>query len=237
MRTKKTAWELAPWMRENFVVFGAEGEGDGDGGEDSSDSGDDGDDEGDDEDEEDDDSDLGDEEKNPVKLKSALEKERLARREAEKKAKTLEKEKAREQRLRDRKKQSDTDELATAKKELEESNQKSTRLAAGFKRTALDRAIETAATALKFRDTDDALKLVDRDLIDVEQDEDEPDKVDIDKDSVKRAVKKLADAKKHLLQSGTEDGGRTGSQFGNSGNSNKKPTKDEELKKKYSSLR
>lgn len=233
MRTTKTAWELAPWMREDFTVIGAEGEGDGDGGDGSDGSGDgDGDGDSDDDDGEDEgegDGGESDSAKDTAALRKALQEERAARRRLEKEQKT-------EQRKRERANQSDKEAAAQAKKDAEEAAARVTKLAEGFKRTALDRAIEKVAANLKFKDVDDALKLVDRSLIDVDQDEDEPDKVDIDADSVKRAVKKLADAKKHLIASGTDDDLPSGSQFGNNG-TRKKPTKDEELKNKYPSLR
>lgn len=236
MRTTKTAWELAPWMRRDFVIRGAEGEGgDGAGGDGAGDGdGEDGEDDEDGGDGEDDNEpdDLPDDRK---ELKNALAKERKERRDAEKAKRTAEKKLAQQERQRSRQNQSDAEALQTAKKDLESSQTREKKLAEGFKKLALNRAIEKAASKMKFRDTDDALAMVDRSLIDVDQDEDEPDKVDIDDDSVKRAVKKLADAKKHLLQSGTEDDGPTGSQFG-SNRGGKKPSKDEELVSKYSAL-
>ena len=231
MKTMKTAWELPEWLRSNYTIFGAEepgdggddGAGDGDGadGED----GEDGEDGPDGSDSSSDSSDKGIE-----ALQKALAEERKARR-------ALEKEKKAREREANRKKSADDDALATTRQELEETSSRVAKLAAGYFKSALDRAIESQARELKFKDPSDALALVDRDMIDADQDEDDPSKVDIDKDSVKRAVKKLADAKKHLLQSGTEDGGATGSSFGNSGKGGKKPTQEEELRQRYSSLR
>lgn len=230
MKTTKTAWELPEWLRSNYTIFGAEEPGDGgDGGTGDGDGGDDGDD-----DEDDDDSGSGDSSDSSDKgieaLQKALAEERRQRRALEKKEKARERE-------ANRKRSADDDALATAQRELEETSSKVSKLAAGYFKNAVDRAIESQARELKFKDPTDALALVDREMIDADQDEDDPSKVDIDKDSVKRAVKKLADAKKHLLQSGTEDGGPTGSSFGNSGKNGKKPTDEEVLKQKYSALR
>lgn len=231
MKTVKTAWELPEWLRHNFTIFGAEepGDGGGDGAGDGDGDGEDGDGE-DGEDGTDDD--LSDSDKQDVnKLLTALAEERRARKALEKKEKQRERENT-------RKTKAEEDALAQAKREAEESSTKVKKLAEGYYKSAVDRAIEKAAADAKFKDVSDAVALVDRSLIDADQDEDDPAEVDIDKDSVKRAVKKLADVKKHLLQSGTEDGGPTGSSFGNSGKGGKnKPTDEERLKQAYPSLR
>lgn len=224
----RTAWELPPWMRVDFSIRGAEGEGD-DGDNDSGedDSGDDDDDSGDE---------GGSTPDDKAELKAALEKERKFRRDAERRAKASDRKLADQERARNAQNQSDAEALTQVRKDLEESQARNKGLAEGFRTLALDRAIETAARNAKFLDPEDALLLVDRGMIEVEQDEDEPQKVVVDRDTVKKAVKKLADSKKHLLGTGTEDGGPTGSQFGNNGKGGKAPTAEEELRKRYPSL-
>ena len=160
-------------------------------------------------------------------LQSALAAERQARRKAEKDlAKLVEAE--------TRAKQTEAEALAQLKKDLEASTERSTRLASGFLSVRLEQAILEAAKEAKFKDPSDALAMIDRSLIVTEQDENDPSNVIIEKATVKAAVKKLADAKKHLLSTGTEDGGRTGSQFGGTGSSGKPGEQD--YKNKYPSL-
>lgn len=226
MRISSVTREILESLDEDMIFFGAE-EGDdqgADSGSDQNDSddGDDGDD-GDDEDSRDASSDT-----DTAALRKALQEERAAR-------KKLEKEKKAEERARQRKEQGDSAALKQAQEDLDATRQRAEKLAEGFKRTALDRAIEKAAQSFKFRDPEDALIMVDRSAIDVDQDEDDPADVKIDADSVKRAVKALADKKKHLLQSGTEDDEPTGSTFGNR-NNGKKKTAEAEYKAKYSAL-
>lgn len=160
-------------------------------------------------------------------LQSALASERAARKAAEKAlAKKVEAE--------NRAKQTEAEVSAQLKKDLDISIEKSTRLASGFLSVRLEQAILEAAKEAKFKDPSDALAMIDRSLIVADQDEDDPSKVTIEKATVKAAVKKLADAKKHLLSTGTEDGGRTGSQFGGTGGSGKPSEQD--YKSKYSAL-
>ena len=160
-------------------------------------------------------------------LQSALAAERQARRKAEKDLAKLTEAEARA-------KQTEAEALAQLKKDLDASVERSTRLASGFLEVKLEQAILEAAKEAKFKDPSDALAMIDRSLIVAEQDEDDPSKVTIEKATVKAAVKKLADAKKHLLSTGTEDGGRTGSQFGGTGSSGKPGEQD--YKNKYPSL-
>lgn len=160
-------------------------------------------------------------------LKSALVVERQARRAAEKNlAKLAEADK--------RAKQSEADKLTQLAKDHEAATQRSALLAGGFLALRLEQAIKDAAVEAKFKDPSDALAMVDRTLIVVDQDEDDPSKVTIELATVKTAIKKLADAKKHLLISGTEDGGKTGSQFGGTGGAGKPGEVD--YKTKYPSL-
>src|SRR5690606_17927203 len=117
---------------------------------------------------------------------------------------------------------------------------KATKLAAKLLTNAVDTAIIKVGTALKFRDLDDALKLVDRSEIDVEQDEDDPSDVEIDTKTVEAALKALAKAKPHLLipdGDGDEGSGeKSGSKFGGSRKS-KDDLDEERLRELYPALR
>jgi hypothetical protein len=179
---------------------------------------------GDDEEEEDDD---GGKEDNTA-LKSALKKEREARRKLEKENKKLARTK---KSLEDK----DATELDRAKNEATENKTKAERLAAKLKQTALDNAIQKKAMNMKFVDLDDALRLVDRELIDVEQDEDEPDDIAIDEKSVEDALKALVTKKPHLV--GEQKPPASGSKFGGGKNGNKEPDPDQVLIEKYPALR
>lgn len=164
-------------------------------------------------------------------LKSALAKER----ENNKNLKQAEKDlKAAQARLKeiDDKDKSDGEKATEAATKAAE---KVTKLATRLRDQALDTIIEREARKAGFKDTDDALKLVDRSSIGVEQDEDDPSDVQIDDKSVKAAVEKLAKAKEHLL-GGEGDGAPSGSKFGG-GKKNTKEASDAELTKKYPALR
>jgi hypothetical protein len=203
---RKSAWELAPWYRQNFTIFGAE-DGDEGNGEGTGADGDDDDDDSDDGDDADDDANDGEADSSDSKtaaLLKALREERTARKALEKKDKARERADA-------RKKTEGDDALTATRTELEETRKKAEALASGFLKTSLNTAIKDAARDLKFRDVSDALALVSRDDIDFDQDEDNPDQVDIDQDTVKAALKKLAKAKPHLITSGTDDDDPTGS--------------------------
>jgi hypothetical protein len=95
--------------------------------------------------------------------------------------------------------------------------------------------ITKLATKMKFRDLDDALKLVERDDIDVDQDDDDPSQVDIDETSVNDALKKLAKSKPHLLIAGG-DSGPSGGNLG-SQNKSKDQLDEDKLKELYPTLR
>lgn len=184
----------------------------------------------DDDDDDDDDDDKGKEKKEPENndgLKSALAKERKAAKDANRALKAAQK------RLDeiDSKDKSDSDK---AKDDASKAESKATKLAVRLKDTAVDNVIIRLGGKQKFRDIDDALKLIDRSAIEVDQDEDDPSEVDIDEDSVKSALEKLAKAKPHLiLAEGQED--KSGSKF----NGKKKSDKDadeETLRTKYTAL-
>ena len=205
---RKTAWEIAPWYRSDFTIFGREGEDDG--GTDNS--GADGDDDADDDDSDDDadeddaedDTDEKSKKSDTAALRKALREERAAR-------KALEKDKAARDKAAARQKKGEENELTTLKHDHEEATTKLGRLAAGFLTAELNTAIREEARSQKFRDPSDALALISREDLDFEQDEDDPSKVEIDADSVKDALKALARKKPHLIASGTDDDGPTGS--------------------------
>lgn len=212
---------LLPKHYYNIVLRGFEGDGDKGEGEGS----DDGDDE---EEEEEDDKEKGKGgSENTDGLKSALQKERRERKRLEREAKELKKFKEEAE----GKDKSDTDK---AKEDASKAESKAQKLAAKLRDSALDNAIIKAAGGLKFRDIDDALKLIDRDAIDIEQDDDDPSEIDLDEDTVKAALEKLAKAKPHLIMVEGQ-GEKSGSKF----NGGKKPTKqtDEEvLRSRYPAL-
>ena len=174
----------------------------------------------DDEDEEIDDDD-------PAKgLKSALAKERRAAKAEKRRADALQREKE------DRDLATKT-EVEQAKIREQRATEKLTKLAEGFKRSAIDNAIRAAAK--NFIDPEDAVAGVDRKSITSEQDKDDPSDVSVDTKSVERAVKELAAKKAHYLKTGTDDGEPTGGQFG--GSKRKQGTPDEVYKDRYPSLR
>jgi hypothetical protein len=156
-------------------------------------------------------------------LKSALRKERNLRKKEERDRKAL----AKRLDELDSKEKSETDK---AKEDASKAESKALRLAIALKTTAVDNAIIKAAQKLKFRDTDDALKLVDREAIDVEQDEEDPSNVDLDEESVKSALETLAKTKPHLiLADGQED--KSGSKFAGSRKSQKDMDEDALIEK------
>lgn len=176
----------------------------------------------------DDDSDDDGDKEDTATLKGALKKERDARRKLEKENKRLGK-------LKKSLEDKDASELDKAKNEATENKTKTEKLAAKLKQSALDNIIQKRAMNMKFVDLDDALRLVDRDEIDVEQDEDEPDDITIDEKTVDTALKALVTKKPHLI--GETKPPASGSKFGGGKNGQKEPDPDEALRDKYSALR
>jgi hypothetical protein len=127
-------------------------------------------------------------------------------------------------------------EVVKLKADLDARDARLKALAGNYLKDKMDSAIREEARRLKFIDVSDALGGVDRSQITVEQDEDNPADVVIDETTLKKAMKTLADNKKHLIQSGTEDGKPTGEGFGGSGKSKDKNSKEEELRKLYPNL-
>lgn len=208
------------------VIFGAEGEGEGDSSSDSGDNGDNGEDAGSDSGNADEGT-NGEDDKDPAAgLKSALQKERARANRLEKEAKA--RAKADEARAL-----AEKSEIEQAQIKLQQAEDRAARLSTGYVNTAIERAIEKAAS--EFIDPDDAIQGVDRKAITFEQDDEDPSIVKVDAKSVKAAVDALAKKKSHLLKAGTNDGEPTGGQFGGSG-SKKKSTTEDELRAKYPSL-
>ena len=183
--------------------------------------------EADDDDDDDGDNSGKDKAENNDGLKSALAKERKAAKDAQRALKAAQK---RLDEL-DSKDKSDTDK---AKDEASKVTALNAKLALRLRTTAVDNAIIQLAGSLNFRDVDDALQLVNRELIEIEQDDDDPSEIDLNKASVKAALEKLAKAKPHLIAAEGQ-GEKSGSKF----NGKKQSTKDadeEVLKKLYPAL-
>lgn len=212
---------LLPKHYYSIVLRGFEGDGDEGEGE-GSDDDDDGD-EGEENEKKEGEGDSG----NTDGLKSALQKERRERKRLEREAKELKKFKDEAE----GKTKSDTDK---AKEDASKAESKAQKLAVKLRDSALDNAIIKAAGGLKFRDIDDALKLVDRDAIDIEQDDDDPSEIDLDEESVKTALEKLAKAKPHLIVAEGQ-GEKSGSKF-NGGKKPSKQTDEDVLRSKYPAL-
>lgn len=184
------------------------------------------------------DGDGGDDPKDPedtTGLKSALQKERDARKALEKAEKSATKElKEAQARLKEI---DDKDKTASEKAEADRAaaQLKLDKLAVGYRSAAVNSAIEKLAREFKFKDPEDAITGINLSAIEVEQDEDDPAKVTIDLKAAKAAVKALAEKKPYLV--GEEDAGdASGSKFGGGKKSSEAITK-EKLLEKYPSLR
>lgn len=216
------------WLQHTLFT----GRDDGDGSEDDSEGDDSEDDSEENEDEDQDsgssdkDSEDGDDE--TAALKKALAEERKARRKAEREARKASKSKGNE----DEKKT-----LEETQSQLAEERTKTERLAAKLLRDAKRSAILAEAARQKFIDPTDAL--VDDVLsnIEVDQDPDDPADIEVDEDTVKSAITKLANKKKHLIGL-PGDGQASGGRFTRKkGAKESEETSDEVLKTEYPSLR
>jgi hypothetical protein len=197
--------ELPYWL-QSLIILGREDD------EDKDDEGQDNEEE-DEEEEEEEDDDKGkkndaDDDGDDLKaradaLEASLKKERKLRRQAERDARKASKARA------DSKEEKDA---AALRKELEDQGKKTQRLAEGFLNSARDKAILDAAREAGFIDPTDALIDSVRTAVDTDQDEEDPTDIDIDEDSVREAVQKLAKKKKHLIGK-PGDGERSGGKF------------------------
>lgn len=123
-------------------------------------------------------------------LKEALRKERRLRRQAEREARKAAKKKDNDKEQQD---------LAQTQEALKAAETRSQRLAQGLLRREVDNAILEEARSLGFIDPTDALTDDIRKAVDSDQDDEDPTDIDIDRDSVRDAVKALANKKKHLV--------------------------------------
>ena len=176
-----------------------------------------------------DDSTTGDETRDNAALLAALQEERAVRKRLEREKKTREAAEADEELKK-------KDQVTQLETKLTASTEKLEKLGKMYYKHALDAAIEREARALNFIDVSDAIAGVDRAVIIAEQEPDDPAVVVINDASLKKAVKGLADKKKHLIRVGTGDGSPTGSSFGGSGSKPTAKMKEEELKKLYPNL-
>lgn len=168
-------------------------------------------------------------------LKSALQKERDDR-------KALEKELKKYQKAEQDKELANKSEVEQATTKARQAEEKAAKLAAGFRKTAVNSAILKAASAAKFLDPSDALRPEVLEAIGVEQDEDDPSQVTVDEKSVIAAVKALANSKKHYVASG--DGStqrqaakaKSGSSFGGASNNGNLTADEQALAARYPAL-
>jgi len=191
---------------------------------------------GDEEDDDADDTEGADKSKNVEGLVSALAKERAARKNFEKQAKSLQRDRDTEA----AKKKTDVEQASDRAAKAEE---KATKLATAFKSNAINTAIIQGTSGMNPVDIEDILALVDRSGFDVEQDDDDPAKVEIDKDTVKTALKNLQKKKPHLFKKKDEEddeeedtGGRSGSKVGSRERRTGKNANEEQLRTRYPAL-
>lgn len=219
--------QYTPWWHQVALVEMFEGEEDSDDEEESEE-------EDSDEDDEDQEEGGSDDEENVDGLKSALQKERDARKAERRELKKLQRDMKKLQKQQDKKQTEEESELETTKTALQETTTKNQQLAQLLTKTVVDTAIIEAATKERFRDVSDALSLVNRADIDIDLDLDD-DEVDLDFDraTVIAAVQKLAKSKPHLiLADGDEEGSghKVGSKKGKKGD---QELTEESLKKRY----
>lgn len=196
---------------------------------------------------EDEDEDEDDEESKPPKkkkkakdeddeaagLKSALKKERRARKDLQRQLRQLQKQDPPKPKPNKSKDKSKDEEEKPDYAAIERSE----KLAAKLAEQALDFELDQVARKYKFRDPEDVRRLVDRGEIDVEQDEDDPTQITIDSDDVDRVVKALKKKKPHLVGSGDGNSSKTksGSKFGGGKKKTQKGS-EQKLRNKYPGL-
>lgn len=183
------------------------------------------------EEEEDDDTKTNGNDDPAAALKLALRKERRERRKFEREAKQLKKK-------QETQKSQEEDELTQAKGERDTLRSTNETLANAIVSERIDNEIIKQAGKMRFIDTDDAMQ-VDRDLIEFDQDEDDPLSVQLDKDSVKDALTDLAKRKPHLLLA-EGDENASGGKFNGGRKPNQKETDQERTTREmanYSAMR
>lgn len=160
-------------------------------------------------------------------LKSALQKERAARKKLERELRSANK-------FKKETEDKDKSEADKAKDDASSATEKATKLAERLKKSTVDNVLIKLATKMKFVDLDDALSLVDRSLIEVDQDEDDPADIEVDEATVKTALDALKKKKPHLIVAEGQEG-KSGSKFGG-GRKSQEEGSDEALRAKYSAL-
>jgi len=227
---------LLDWLLSDMPVIGAEGEGAGEGEDHSQD----GSQEGQENSSEDDEGDTSDDDEDApddlAGLRSALAAERKLNKQKERELKSIARRDAQAQKQKDADELKEKSELEQERIKREQAEEKTTKLAAGLRNSAVRAAIKEAAEKSNFIDPADAIDGVDWESLEVEQDEDDPSIVTIDPKKVLSQVKALALKKPHYVKAGTSDGEPSGSQFGGGRKSTDKLS-DEKLKEQYPSLR
>lgn len=200
----ESAHDLPSWLRGIFL-FGDPKDDDDEGKKDEEDEDSEDDDEDDeDEDDVDDDSQKGGGSDDKKKSKEDDNAELLkALRSERKERKKLARELKRTQREKSSKKDSE-DEQALGEK-LTASEARVAKFGPKFRTLALNAVIREEAKDLGFVDMDDVLTGIDREDIDVEQDDEDPSEVTIDRDSVKEALAELKEKKPHWLKSSKDE--------------------------------
>lgn len=231
------------WLEAELVITGAEGEGadpppPGDGDEsDDSGAGDDSKDgdAGDGDDDEDDSDDKETFTKEDVEgLRKALKEERKARRVAERANKAKAKQDS------DSKEKDEADDAA---KRLKTAEDRTAKLAEGYRTARVESVVAKLARAANVIDPDDMVALLkSRGYadIDIDQDDDDPSQVEIDEDDVKAAIKKALKTRKHWIKADEDDDESKGSPSGSKmrpGQQRKGQLDDEKLKEMYPALR
>lgn len=169
------------------------------------------------------------------KLRSALRKERAARREAEKKAPKSKKPKGRQSPAQEDEDDADTEQL----------KQQAARLAQRLRTQEIEKVVSRAARKMGFVDEEDAVRLIDEGELDIEQDDEDPTRVRIDADSIKDALEKLKEEKPHLIRQPDDEEDEEDEDEGekprvskfNKKKGSRQQLTDEELRKRYPGLR
>lgn len=189
----------------------------------------------------DDEDDDEDEEDPPTReelnrIKEALKKERKLRRDAEKAARAA-KTKTPKPPAKPKPKAEDgsegseeeSEEVKALREQLESGQRVQEALAKRLRDDAVNALILKYAG--KFIDPEDAVRLVNRDEIHVDQDEEDPADIQVDEDSVKDAVKALSRKSKHLIKPRGSDDGSVGTPPFGGGRQKKSSAAQDELDK------
>ena len=221
--------EPAFWLLFNTTFTGREDppEGGGDGG-------DGGDDPDDPDDPDPDEGKLDDKDAELERLRKIVTEERKGRREEKKARRKAE----RELQSTATKKVEDeeNEKLTQTQTQLNAEKERNQKLATRLLTKERDDAILAEARTLGFIDPTDALTDDIRKAVEFDQDEDDPSDIDIDENSVKVAVKKLAETKKHLIGAPNE-GEPTGGSFRKKRKGEPGKLDDNKLREDYPSLR